>query len=309
MDEGPEREAAAKLAQHLAVAVQVAEAVIRLQAQRAETRAAGHAQAAAAGRAERTAQHAADRVVWSRALDPRRASAADLADLGRAWGAAAGWADTDPTADVAARRVEARLAEMAPTAMTRFDRLRAGGLDRTAAMRDVLGHLAAESSYRPRVFVAEPGPAAAGADARIRTDTAAAAPRRSQPTPDQPATSRPDQPAAAAAATDRQVRYIVDLLDRSAHRADRGPTDPASIATLDREQASAYIEALGGGASRRTTAAGHRTPATSPATAIPTGIETSDRRPRPARPPPRRRPPAAVRPASAAARHQESRSL
>src|SRR5664280_1248165 len=149
MDAGPEREAAARLAQHLAVAVQVAEAVIRLQAQRAETRAAGHAQAAAAGRA-----------------------------------------DTDPTADVAARRVEARLAEMAPTAMTRFDQLRVGGLDRTAAMRDVLGHLAAESSYRPRVFVAEPGPAAAAAAAvsvRVR--------------------------ASAAAATDRQVRYIVDLLD------------------------------------------------------------------------------------------------
>src|SRR5664280_2397028 len=190
MDAGPEREAAARLAQHLAVAVQVAEAVIRLQAQRAETRAAGHAQAAAAGRAERTAQHADDRVVWSRALDPRWAGAADLADLGWAWGAAAGWADTDPTADVAARRVEARLAEMAPTAMTRFDRLRAGGLDRTAAMLDVLGHLAAESSYRPRVFVAEPGPAAAAAAAvsvRVR--------------------------ASAAAATDRQVRYIVDLLD------------------------------------------------------------------------------------------------
>jgi len=144
---------------------------------------------------------------------------------------------------------------MAPTAMTRFDQLRAGGLDRTAAMRDLLGHLAAESSYRPRVFVAEPGPAAA--DARTRTDTAAAAPRRSQPIPDRPATSRPDQPAADAAATDRQVRYIVDLLDRSGHRADRGPTDPAAIATLGREQASAYIAALGGGASRRTTAAGH----------------------------------------------------
>ena len=167
---------------------------------------------------------------------------------------------------------------------------------RTGGRRPRLGHLAAESSYRPRVFVAEPGPAAAGADARARTDTAAAAPRRSQPTPDQPATSRPDQPAADAAATDRQVRYIVDLLDRSAHRADRGPTDPASIATLGREQASAYIEALGGGGYRRTTAAGHPH----------AGDVAGDSYPRRYRDV---RPAAAARPASGAARDRESGSL
>lgn len=48
MDEGPEREASAKLAQHLAVAVQVAEAVIRLRQQQTERRAAATEQVAAA---------------------------------------------------------------------------------------------------------------------------------------------------------------------------------------------------------------------------------------------------------------------
>ena len=148
VQQAPEAEASAKVAQYLAVAVQVAEAVLRLRAQGAGARAADGGQAAGAARAERTAQHAADGVVWSRVLDPHWIGAADLVEAGRAWGAAAGWADTDPTA----RRVEARLAEQAPSAMRRFDDLRAGGADRVAAMRAVLADVAAESSSRQRVF-------------------------------------------------------------------------------------------------------------------------------------------------------------
>lgn len=56
VQQAPEAEASAKVAQYLAVAVQVAEAVLRLRAQRAGARAADGGQAAGAARAERTAQ-------------------------------------------------------------------------------------------------------------------------------------------------------------------------------------------------------------------------------------------------------------
>src|SRR5450759_3586776 len=121
MAEAPEQEASARVAQTLAVAVQVAEVAIRLRAQRTERAAAGQAQQAGAARADRLARHAAARVQWSRALDPGWLAGAEL---GRAWGAAAGWADTDPTAEVAAARVEARMEQTGPTAMDRFPRLR-----------------------------------------------------------------------------------------------------------------------------------------------------------------------------------------
>ena len=92
MAEAPEQEASARVAQTLAVAVQVAEVAIRLRAQRTERAAAGQAQQAGAARADRLARHAAARVQWSRALDPGWLAGAELAELGRAWGAAASWA-------------------------------------------------------------------------------------------------------------------------------------------------------------------------------------------------------------------------
>ncbi len=193
MDEGPEREASAKLAQHLAVAVQVAEAVIRMRQQHTEQRAASTEQAAAAARAERIAQHTADRMVWVHALDSDWTGRADLHELGRAWGAASGWADTDPAANVAATRVETRLSEMAPNAMTRFDELRESGTDRIEAMRDVLAHVAAESSYQPRVFVGEPGQSDVAGDPQSRANTAANEARQSEATPDDLSTPRVDE--------------------------------------------------------------------------------------------------------------------
>ena len=193
MEEGPEREASAKLAQHLAVAVQVAEAVIRMRQQHTDQRSAGAQQAAAAARAERTAQHTADRMVWVNALDSDWTGQADLHDLGRAWGAASGWADTDPAATVAATRVETRLAEMAPNAMARFEELCESGTDRIEAMRDVLAHVAAESSYRPRVFVGDPGQSDGAGDAQSRVNTAADEARQSEATPDDLSTPRVDE--------------------------------------------------------------------------------------------------------------------
>jgi hypothetical protein len=149
MDEHPDRDASIKLAQHLAIATQIAEAVLRMRQQHNDNAAKSTQQQAAASRAERTAQHAADRLRWTPALKKNWVDNADLPDLGQAWGAAAGWADTDPTAERAASNVESRLAEMAPESMARYADLRQGGASRTDAMRDVAAHINAEMSQRP----------------------------------------------------------------------------------------------------------------------------------------------------------------
>ena len=238
MEQTPDGEASAKLAQHLAVATQIAEAVIRLRQQQTERQAAATEQAAAAARAETIAQHTADRVMFAQALDPEWTAKADLPNLGRAWGAAAGWADTDPMATVAATRVEARLSEMAPAAMARFDELRESGIDRIEAMRDVLAHVAAESNYQPRVFVADAGQAAAAADAQGRADSAADVARRFEATPDDPATPRVDEHtdgvAAATPRRDNQHAWqgVADSAGGFAHRrtTDAGQPHPADVA-------------------------------------------------------------------------------
>jgi hypothetical protein len=71
MDQATESEAAAKVAQALAVAVQIAETVVRLRSQKAAGREAGARQLEGAARAERTAHYAADRVTWSLTNEPR----------------------------------------------------------------------------------------------------------------------------------------------------------------------------------------------------------------------------------------------
>ena len=246
MEEAPEREASAKLAQHLAVAVQVAEAVIRLRQQRVESQVAASRQATGAARAERLARHAADRVVYSRVFDRDWAASASLHDLGRAWGAAAGWADTDPTADVAATRAEARLREMAPAAMERYHHAREGGADRVQAMGDVLERVTAESRP-PRVFVADAAPSAAQAHA----DTAAHEARRSERTPDDPATPRVDEHAdgmlAAVPRRDEQQAWQTAADAASADRfatwrvTGAGYPHPADIAAASYPHPYAHI--------------------------------------------------------------------
>ena len=146
LHEAPEAEAAAKLAAHMATAAQLAETVIRMRQQREDKRAAATQQEAAALRAERTTRHAADRVTWSRT--DQWLSAAPMNDLGKTWASAAGWADTDPAADRAARRVETELAERAPQPMSRYQGLRDQGWDRVAAM-GTIGHQLVDPEERP----------------------------------------------------------------------------------------------------------------------------------------------------------------
>ena len=173
MDQATESEAAAKVAQALAVAVQIAEAVVRLRSQKAAGREAGARQLEGAARAERTAHYAADRVTWSRTSEPRWLQDASIPDLGRAWGAATGWADTDPAAARAADRVESRLRTIDPDAMTGYDQARAAGADRMTAMRDVFAQRTPDAATARRVFVGESAAAASASvpgDAQGETD-------------------------------------------------------------------------------------------------------------------------------------------
>lgn len=172
MDQTLESEAGAKVAQALAVAVQVAEAVVRLRAQKTAGREAAARQSEGAMKAQRTAHYAADRVTWSRTSEPRWLQDASIPDLGRAWGAATGWADTDPAAARAADRVEDRLRTIDPEAMAGYDQARAAGADRMTAMRDVFSQRAADSTAAQRVFVGHPAdattaPAAGDADSAV----------------------------------------------------------------------------------------------------------------------------------------------
>ena len=178
MDQSLESEAGAKVAQALAVAVQVAEAVVRLRSQKAASREAAARQSEGAMKAERTAHYAADRVAWSRTSEPRWLQDASISDLGRAWGAATGWADTDPAAARAADRVEDRLRTIDPDAMTDYDQARAAGADRMTAMRDVFAQRTADPPTARRVFVGEPA-AATGTPwtGDTQTDTAVSSAR------------------------------------------------------------------------------------------------------------------------------------
>ncbi len=169
-----ESEAGAKVAQALAVAVQVAEAVLRLRSQRAASREAQARQLEGAVKAQRTAHYAADRVTWSRTSEPRWLQDASITDLGRAWGAATGWAGTDPAAARGADRVEDRLRTIDPDSMDSYDQARAAGADRMTAMRDVFAQRTADVATDRRVFVGEPARAAGAADGgRTAADIAA----------------------------------------------------------------------------------------------------------------------------------------
>jgi len=141
LHEAPEAEASAKLAAHLAVAAQLAETIIRMRQQREDKLATATGQEAAGLRAERTTRHAADRVTWSRTDAEKWVSGAQVNDLGQAWASAAAWADTDPAADRAARRVETELTERAPEPMARYHKLRDQGWDRVAAMGTIAHQL------------------------------------------------------------------------------------------------------------------------------------------------------------------------
>lgn len=95
-----------------------------------------------------------------------------MTDLGRAWGAAAGWAYTDRAAARAADRVENRLRTIDPDSMAGYDQARAAGVDRIAAMRDVFAHRTGDVAAGRRVFVGDPAQAAPSTFAGSATTSA-----------------------------------------------------------------------------------------------------------------------------------------
>jgi hypothetical protein len=133
--DAPESEGAARAAQFAAMSVTVLEAVARLRAQRATEHATADERIAAGERAQRIAEHAGARVRWSPAHDDTWLHRAGSGDLARAWGAAAIWADTDVDAHEAVQRVERRLQELHPAAMTVYHEARAACTEPADAMR------------------------------------------------------------------------------------------------------------------------------------------------------------------------------
>jgi hypothetical protein len=72
---------------------------------------------------------------WAPAHDHRWLADADLIQTGQAWAAAATEANTNPAAASAMRKCEDHLRTLHPHAMTRYDRLRTGGLNPLEAMQ------------------------------------------------------------------------------------------------------------------------------------------------------------------------------
>lgn len=179
MDETPDQEASAKLAQYLAIAVQVAEALVRARQQRTNMRA--HAMRAVPRASRRAPQN-----------DPP-VGQADRASAGRSTGA------------TAADAVDNWIADIDPEAFRRVTRLRAEGADRLDAMRTVLVELTADL---------RPGALAAASDAQAHADTAAYRARTNERTPDDPGTPFIDEHAegvvAAMPRRDDQVAWQYD---------------------------------------------------------------------------------------------------
>jgi hypothetical protein len=175
MEETPDAEASAKLAQYLAVVVQVAEAVVRSRQQRAGRRA-----------------DATERGTAAAAWANRLLSGA----TGHRPRPAAG------PAEAAADAAEAWLRQTAPDVMTRYTNLRRDGADRLDAMRNVLTEITADSA------------ASAGGYAQTRGETAAWDARRREGTPDDPATPTIDEHVdglrAAVPRRDEQVAWQHD---------------------------------------------------------------------------------------------------
>jgi hypothetical protein len=146
------------------------------------------------------------RAGWEPARDRQWLSRADLLKVGRAWSAAAAWADADPNAASAMARCESRLRDLHPYAMARYDRLRAEGAQPFEAMRDVVAQFGRAPRARPgepgaerRALAATPGGRRAGGSPWQWTDYEAPVAAGSVSVPG-------DEPAAATGVVANPVR-------------------------------------------------------------------------------------------------------
>ena len=149
--------ASQQAAQLVSMAVAAHEIITRRKARRAAMKAARDEQQRQALREQEGAAREAARARWAPALDPRWLAQADLLTAGRAWGAAAPYAD-NPEAASALRRAEERLRVLHPYAMDHYDRLRYEGASPLEAMREAVPLFALEPHARP----GQPAPRAGG---------------------------------------------------------------------------------------------------------------------------------------------------
>ena len=138
-----------KAAQFISMAGAAYEIAARRKAIRATRDAARTEQQRRALQEQERAAREDARARWAPAHDARWLAQADLLQVGRVWGAAAPYADTDPEAASALRRAEARLRVLHPYAMARYDRLRFEGAAPLEAMREAVRLFAREPHVRP----------------------------------------------------------------------------------------------------------------------------------------------------------------
>ena len=144
-----------RAAQMVSLVAAAAEVAMRRRALHAARQATRDQQEQQRLRMEESALRAQVRARWAPALDARWLAQADLIQAGRAWGAAAPWADADPEAAAALRRTEERLRTLHPYAMTQYDRLRSEGASPLDAMRQSVQLFHREPHARP----GQPAPA------------------------------------------------------------------------------------------------------------------------------------------------------
>lgn len=132
----PDGDGVARAAQVAAMAVSVAEALIRAQAQRNTRLAEADHRVAATALTTQQAEHATARLVWSPAMDDRWLRRADIDQLSAGWAAAMPWQNLDPEAARSRERIEERLAELHPDAMHRYTQARQAGTNPVHAMTE-----------------------------------------------------------------------------------------------------------------------------------------------------------------------------
>jgi hypothetical protein len=159
------------------------------------------------------------RMGWAPAHDPRWLARADLPATGRAWAAAACYADTAPSAAAALRKCEDRLRELHPYAMARYDRLRAEGMSPTDAMCEAAPLF--DRAPRPRTG----GPAPVRPALLAAGTSVAAGDAHDGPQPPEPTAGPEDQ-------AQQRGRQIAARLQAQARAQGRDELGPAELATV-----------------------------------------------------------------------------
>jgi hypothetical protein len=166
---------AARGVQVLTAISMMAENLMRVRQQRAHLQADRDFAATRARRAEHLADHGAAHAVYGETGDPRWASRTTVVEAAHSWRVAQRWADRDPEAAMAQRRAEDVLRQHNPSAMARYDVLRAQGADELSAMRGAAPLFVAAPTRIPGLPAAEAARAEAGAE-RAQADRDRATP-------------------------------------------------------------------------------------------------------------------------------------